>query len=127
MDTAEFKGALRILVVDNDVDRADELVGPLEQWGFVAHVAYSASAARMLAEDFFPHVFLINLAMPRQAAFRLADRLRRDDQFQHAMLIGLATGRPRKSALAVFDHVLPLPVDPDAIHHLLAQAQGSSA
>ncbi len=71
-----FGAAVRILVVDDDVDGADALAALLTQSGHDVKVAYDGSRALGLAVGFAAEAAILDLAMPGMDGFEVARALR---------------------------------------------------
>jgi CheY-like chemotaxis protein len=106
--------ALRILVIDDNRDAADSLAVMLRMFGYEAQAGYDASALNM-AEDFQPHVFIIDLAMPGVSGLMLANSLAVHPRHHKALRIavtGFSHNFPERSAVeSGFDHFLVKPID----------------
>jgi len=114
---------LRVLVVEDDTDTANSLGLLLRLWGFDIRVCYRASAARALADDYQPHVVLLDIGLPVMNGYELARRLRRSVGAGRAVLIAV-TGNGsdadclRARAAGCGFH-LTKPVDPEELRRLL--------
>ena len=62
----------KILVVDDNRDAAETLSALLELKGHEVRIAYDGESALQLAEDFHPHMVLLDLGMPRWSHTRRA-------------------------------------------------------
>jgi CheY-like chemotaxis protein len=119
--------ALRVLLVDDNVDAAESLAMLLRLWGHEGTVANDAPAALRAAEAQSPEVALLDIGLPGMDGYELARRLRSQPGLGRAVLVAL-TGwgqeeDRRRSQEAGFDHHLVKPVDLSALQELLAQAQ----
>ena len=70
------KESCRVLVVDEDRNRADTTVMLLQMWGHESEPAYSPDDAVAKAQAFDPDVILIDLGRPIVNGFDLAKELR---------------------------------------------------
>jgi CheY-like chemotaxis protein len=116
--------ALRILVVDDVVDAAQSLADFLRLGGDTVHVAHNGRAALELAATHVPEVVFVDLQMPEIDGLEVARRLRGRTESSGMVLVamtgfGQAEDR-RQTAEAGFDHHLTKPLDPAAVHELLA-------
>lgn len=70
-------GALRILIVNEDMRSADSLKRTLQDLGHsTTFTAYSARRALAAAADFFPAVVILDLELPDMTGYQLAHKLR---------------------------------------------------
>ena len=121
--------ALRIMVVDDNVDAAETLAALLALQGhFVtvhAHPVDALTAAhRQAADHLAPHVFILDIGLPDMDGYELARRLRADPQQEHATYIALTGyGQAHERVLAQaagFDHHFVKPIDTAALIEVLA-------
>ena len=115
--------ALRVLVVDDNVDAAETMATMLELFGCTTLLAHTAAGALALAPDFLPEVALLDIGLPDFNGYELARRLRGLDACAGTKLIA-ATGwgqeRDRQLARdAGFDHHLTKPIDIERLRLLL--------
>jgi signal transduction histidine kinase/CheY-like chemotaxis protein len=115
--------ALRVLVVDDNVDAAETMATMLELFGCTTLLAHTAAGALALAPDFLPEVALLDIGLPDFNGYELARRLRGLDACASTKLIA-ATGwgqeRDRQLARdAGFDHHLTKPIDIERLRLLL--------
>ncbi len=126
--------SLRVLVVDDNRDAADSLAMILQINGHEVTVAHDGPGALALAEEFHPHLGLLDIGMPGMNGYELARRLRAMPHGQHMVLAAL-TGwgqqeDKRRAIEAGFDHHLTKPVDPahlDAVLLACSAHVGASA
>ncbi len=116
-------GALRILVVDDNVDSADCLAMILRLTGHVVETAHDGLAALEAAETFRPQVVLLDIGMPKLNGYEVARRVRQEPWGKETKLIamtGWGQDEDKRRALeAGFDHHLTKPVDSSALDKLL--------
>ena len=115
----------RILVVDDNVDAADSLALLLGMEGHDVRVAHDGPAALAAVEAEPPDLVFLDIGMPVMNGYDVARRLRQRPGLEHLLLVAM-TGwgqeeDRRRSQEAGFDHHLVKPVEPDALHQLLAQ------
>ena len=113
---------LKILVVDDNRDAAESLSMLLEMKGHEVRIAYDGENALQLAEDFRPHMVLLDLGMPKMNGFEACRRIR-DHAWGAQMTLIAVTGwgqedDRRKSTAAGFDRHLVKPVDPETLEEL---------
>ena len=117
--------ALRILVVDDNVDAAAMLVMLLEASGHQVSVEHAARAGLARARAERPDVCLLDVGLPEMDGNELARCLRAQPETAGAVLIavtgyGQDSDRQRTQA-AGFDHHLVKPVDTKELFGILAR------
>jgi signal transduction histidine kinase/DNA-binding response OmpR family regulator len=129
--TASARNAVpaRILVVDDLAASAETLMTLLEMEGFEVRIANEGMAALKIAEDFRPHVVLLDIGLPGMNGFEVAHRLRTQPECREALLIALtgygeAESRSR-SAQAGFDFHMVKPADVKLLLSMLADPQSA--
>jgi PAS domain S-box-containing protein len=118
------QSALRILVVDDNVDAADMLATVLRLDGHEVQTAYDGFAALIAAKDFRPTFVLLDIGMPGMSGYEVAMKLREEDEHPSLVLIAM-TGfgqeqDRRRSREAGIDHHLVKPVSPDTLRQILS-------
>ncbi len=113
---------LKILVVDDNRDAAETLSMLLELKKHEVRTAYDGEDALQLAEDFRPHMVLLDLGMPKMNGYEACRRIREHAWGAQMTLIAV-TGwgqedDRRKSAAAGFDRHLVKPVNPETLDEL---------
>ncbi|MGB9107816.1 MAG: ATP-binding protein [Telluria sp.] len=123
---AQAPGALRVMVVDDNVDAAQMLAALLEVQGHAVCVEYDAKGALAHAQRDCPDVFLLDIGLPDMDGHELARRLRSQPASAGATLValtGYGQSQDRKDAeQAGFDHYLVKPADLDHVNDVLAEA-----
>jgi signal transduction histidine kinase/integral membrane sensor domain MASE1/ActR/RegA family two-component response regulator len=119
----------QILVVDDKVDVADSLALLLRLEGHDVQVAYDAPAALAQAVARPPDIAFLDIGMPKMNGCELAQRFRASPMLKDVVLVAL-TGwgqeeDRRRTKQAGFDYHLVKPVDPDALHTLLAHPESA--
>ncbi len=117
--------ALRIMIVDDNVDAGTILQLLLQSAGHEAVFEHSPHSALARAAADPPQVFLLDIGLPEIDGNALARRLRAQPETAGAVLIAV-TGYGQEqdraqSAAAGFDHHLVKPVDIDALLAILAK------
>jgi len=116
--------ALRVLVVDDNVDAADAMTASLRMEGHEAQVAYDGETALQEARRFKPNAVLLDIALPGMSGLDVARSLRSLPETQHALLIALSgygqlEDRQRSLEAGLDDHLIK-PVDPSTLSSLFA-------
>lgn len=83
-------GALRILVVDDNVDAADMLGELLETMGHEVVVVHDGAQGLAQFDAFTPDLAILDLGLPQIDGFALAARIRSEPRFQTIPLIALS-------------------------------------
>ncbi len=118
--------ALRVLVVDDNVDATEMLQAVLGYLGHDVRVAYDGVRALAVAREYLPDVALLDIGLPGLDGYELAREMRRDAMLSRVRLIaitGWGQEEDRKRAWdAGFDEHLTKPADPDVLEKLLARS-----
>jgi len=116
--------ALRVLVVDDNVDAAVTLAMILEVEGNQTRVAHDGQEALRLAAEFDPAVVFLDIGMPGMNGYETAQAIRRLPGVRQPCLVALtgwgAEHDRARSAAAGFDHHLTKPVELGTVQTLLA-------
>ncbi len=116
-------GALRILIVDDNVDAADSTAMLLSLDGYETHSVHSAHAALEAAPSIRPDVVLLDIGLPEMDGYEVARRLRSLPAGEHSLIVALTGyGQPadrERATLAGFDEFLVKPVEPVVLNRLL--------
>ncbi len=117
-------GALRVMIVDDNVDAAAMLATLVQTWGHQVGVAHSAHQAVRLAAEFRPRVVLLDLGLPDRHGYDLAQQLRREAGSRRIFFVAV-TGWNQiadqvRSAAAGIAHHLMKPVNHDLLREILA-------
>jgi signal transduction histidine kinase/CheY-like chemotaxis protein len=120
-------GAVRVMVVDDNVDAAEMLAALLEAQGHAVSVAYDGHGALEAARRERPDVLLLDIGLPDMDGYELARRLRAQPENAGAVLVAL-TGygqqQDRSNAQAAgFDHYLVKPADLNQVGEVLSRAK----
>lgn len=79
-----------MLVVDDDRDHVDSLVRLVAGAGIATQAAYSGNSALVIAEQFRPHLALLDLGMPVLNGFLLAKRFRQIEALDETRLVAVS-------------------------------------
>lgn len=111
--------ALRILIVEDQVDSAEALAVALRLEGHDVRVAYDGESGIAAAAELVPDVALLDIALPRLSGYAVAERLRALPGLRDAFLValtGFGEDDDRARALeAGFDLHFTKPVDFDVL------------
>jgi signal transduction histidine kinase/DNA-binding response OmpR family regulator len=116
--------ALRVLVVDDNVDAAETIASLIEMHGHAVRLAHDGFAALGVARDFLPQLIFLDIGLPGKDGYAVAAELRALPALAGASLVAL-TGwggedDRRRSSAAGFDRHLTKPVAFAAIQEILA-------
>jgi two-component system, OmpR family, response regulator len=105
----------RVLVVDDNRDSVETLSMLLRIKGHDARIADSGEEAIKIADDYQPHVVVLDLSLPGMDGYEVAQRLRERPYGGHMVLVALTgwSGREvqAKAAAAGFDFHLLKPIE----------------
>ena len=117
--------ALRVLVVDDNVDAAQALGELLRAAGHAVREAHDAMQALAVLDEFVPEVALLDIGLPGLSGYDLAAVLRGDPRLAGMALIALTGyGREPDRARAIaggFDEHLVKPVGIDTLFAAIAR------
>lgn len=120
-------GPMRVLVVEDHLDTARMLEELLKAWGFSAAIAHSGAEALEVAERFMPRVVLLDLGLPDQHGYWVAQKLRQEMHHKHLSFVAVTGWSPaadqQLSNSAGISHHLVKPVNPDALRSILERLQ----
>jgi CheY-like chemotaxis protein/two-component sensor histidine kinase len=123
--TPAAPGALRILIIDDNPDVADGLTMFFELQHATVKIALNGPQGLIEAEQFSPHIVILDIGLPNMNGFEVARRLRTLPSAQHIVLIALSGYAPNKDdprALAAnFDHYLIKPPNLAQLKELIDQ------
>jgi DNA-binding response OmpR family regulator len=122
--------ACRVLIADDYMDAAESLAMLLgADSNFETEVALDGKAALDRANEWHPHICVLDLDMPKVDGREVARQIREQDWSERPLLIALSgwtSVRDRSGALdAGFDHYIHKPVDPSVIVTLVHEYRGA--
>lgn len=116
--------ALRVLVVDDNVDTVTTLALLVEQSGHDVRTAYDGPSVLEAALDYRPNVVLLDIGLPGLSGFEVAKQLRRQPALQNVVLVAMTgygqESDRQRSKEAGFDHHLVKPGGFGAVLEILA-------
>jgi two-component system CheB/CheR fusion protein len=113
---------VRVLVVDGCIDTVESLTLLLQHPGDAVCVTYDGPSALEVAQEFSPHVVLLDLGLPGLDGWEVARQLKALDQAPYIVAVTGHAGdkdRERSKAAGIELHLVK-PVDPDLIVQLLS-------
>jgi CheY-like chemotaxis protein len=124
------RSAMRVMVVDDNVDAAQTAAMLLEAHGHTVSVAFSAASALLHLAKMTPDVMVIDIGLPDMDGYALCRQLRSRPQTSKVVLIAL-TGygqeQDREQARSAgFDHHLIKPADHSQLLMLLGRVAGTA-
>lgn len=106
--------ALRVLVVDDNVDYADGVAMLLRASGYRVEVVHSGPEALRAAVEFRPDVMVLDIGLPGMDGYEVARRIRQEPLLEGLRLVGMSGYRQEPegplSRAACFDGYLMKPV-----------------
>ncbi|MDD4907217.1 MAG: PAS domain S-box protein [Methylobacter tundripaludum] len=116
---------MRVLVVDDDADVRESTALLLELNGYEVKMADSGAHAITLIEAFHPDVVLLDIGMPVENGYQVAQRIRKLPNGGDLLLVALSGyGRAEelaRSQEAGFDHHLIKPLNFNTLRDLLSE------
>ena len=116
--------ALRVLLVDDNVDAATALEMLLEESGHRVWTNHTGQAALAAALDCRPDVMLLDIGLPGLDGFEIAKQIRQQPVLQNIVLVALtgygSEADQKRSQAAGFDHHLVKPADFGKLQQILA-------
>jgi CheY-like chemotaxis protein len=123
--------ALRVLVVDDNIDTAETLAMLLKDSGYDVRTAHDGPTALEAALDYRPNVVLLDIGLPGLDGFEVAKRIRQQPVLQNVVLVAMTgygqESDRRRSQEAGFDHHLVKPADFGKVQQILATASKKAA
>lgn len=118
---------LKVLVADDNRDGADGFAMLLDLLGHDVRTAYTGKQAVVLAEEFRPHLVMLDIGMPEMNGYEVARHIRQQAWGRDMVLVaitGWGQDEDRLQAEAAgFDHHRAKPVELDALDPIVAQAR----
>ena len=123
---AHSANALRVLVVDDNVDTAQSMMALLQMSDHEVKLAFDGPSALETAGAWRPDVVLLDIGLPGHDGYEVAKRLRQNAELGQTMLIAV-TGYGHESdrqhsRAAGFDHHLTKPTDYAELEKLIKLA-----
>jgi PAS domain S-box-containing protein len=124
-ENSETREAMRVLVVDDNLDAAEALAMALGMHGCDTRMAHTAQSALALAPSFGPDAVLLDIGLPDLNGYELARRLRSlpgGAELKVIATTGWGQDEDRERAFeAGCDHHLTKPIDVESLRGLLVQ------
>ncbi|HSS52623.1 MAG TPA: ATP-binding protein [Thermoanaerobaculia bacterium] len=118
--------ALRVLVVEDNIDAAESLATLLRLWNHDVSVVHDGRMALEAAREQQPEVVLLDIGLPGLDGYQVARRLREELHLDHTLLVAMTGyGQPedrRRSREAGIQYHFVKPVEPLVLRNLLAGA-----
>lgn len=116
----------RVLIVDDCADVADSVALVLALRGYEVRKAYDGATALAIAQEYLPHVVILDLLLPDTDGYTLARTLRGDRRWHDAYLIaytgdGTHAARERCAASGIDAYVLK-PIDPEQLVDIIGRS-----
>ena len=121
--------ALRVMVVDDNVDTVTTLAMLVQEAGHEVRTAFDGLTVVEAALDFRPNVVLLDIGLPGLNGFEVAKRLRRQPVLKNIVLVAMTgygqESDRQRSQEAGFDHHLVKPGDFGKLLQILATVSES--
>ena len=122
--------ALRVLVVDDNLDASQALKLLVQAVGHGVRMAHTGPTALATARDYRPDVMLLDIGLPEWDGFEVAKRIRQEARLHDIVLVamtgyGQAADRQRMQE-AGFDHYLVKPADFEHVRQILVAVSEKS-
>lgn len=112
----------RVLVVDDCIDNAEMMTEALSHFGYETALAHDGRTALSVAQQFKPHVVVLDIELPGMNGIELARQLRAEHgpQLTVIAISGYASGRyGEEAAAAGVQHYFLKPVELGKLEDLL--------
>ena len=118
--------ALRVLVVDDNIDVARSIDRLLRVSGHTVRVVHNGASAMKAALEFLPNAVLLDIGLPDVDGLQLAKWVRQEPTLRNVLLIALTgyglDSDKERIRQAGFDHHLVKPVSFEKVQSILATA-----
>lgn len=119
--------AVRILVVDDDLDAAESFAQWLQLTGNEVQTAHDGVTALETAKGSLPQVVFLDISLPAMDGYGVARHIRAHEKLKAVLLVAVTGyGREedrRRCMEAGFDHHVTKPINPEFVRALLASVQ----
>ncbi len=119
--------AIRILVVDDDLDAAESFAQWLRLTGNDVQTANDGVTALETAKGSHPQVVFLDISLPAMDGYGVARHIRAHEELKAVLLVAVTGyGREedrRRCMEAGFDHHVTKPINPEFVRALLASVQ----
>lgn len=120
--------ALKVLVVDDNIDAAQSIAMVLQTLGHTTRLAHDGATALVCAREFAPDAVLLDIGLPVADGFQVAKRMREDPALSNVLLIALTgygqDADRQRTEQAGFHYHLVKPVDLAKIESILTRSAG---
>jgi two-component system CheB/CheR fusion protein len=115
--------ALRVLVVEDNVDAAESLAILLRMFGHQPHIAHTGMAGLDAASIYHPDVILLDVGLPGMDGYEVVRRLREQPASKDVPVIAMSGYSMTDDGTSVrgasFDQYLVKPVEPEKLQEVL--------
>jgi PAS domain S-box-containing protein len=116
--------ALKVLVVDDNIDAAQSVSMLLQMLGHTTRLAHDGASALKCAGEFVPDVVLLDIGLPVADGFQVARWIREERTLSKVLIVALTgygqEADKQRADAAGFDHHLVKPVDFAKIEDILS-------
>ena len=111
----EPRRALKVLVVDDNLDTAKGLSRLLQAYDYEVRHTYDGASAKKVALEFVPDAVLLDIGLPLINGYEVAKWIRQEPKLKQVLLVALTgyglEADKKRAQEAGFDHHLVKPVD----------------
>jgi two-component system, chemotaxis family, CheB/CheR fusion protein len=111
----EPRRALKVLVVDDNLDTAKGLSRLLQAYDYEVRHTYDGASAKKVALEFVPDVVLLDIGLPLINGYEVAKWIRQEPKLKQVLLVALTgyglEADKKRAQEAGFDHHLVKPVN----------------
>lgn len=98
-----FEGA-RILIVDDEEDIIEFLTYNLEKEGYQTKSALDGQLGLQIAEEFNPHLIILDVMMPKMDGIEVCQRLRAKPEFANTVIVFLTARHESFTQVSAFEN-----------------------
>ena len=122
---------LRVLIVDDHRCGAEIMALLLKRWGYSCQIACDGNHALAAADEFNPHVLMVDILMPTVSGTEVVTKVRENRRLRDCLVIALTgctdDALRRQCQQAGVDYYFIKPMDTVLLKSLLAREAGLAA
>lgn len=114
-----------ILIVDDDDDNREALMGALARHGYqISHAEHGAAALSLLEGGLDPDLILTDLQMPVMSGWELCEALKKRPAWRSIPVVVLCGMTPEQRGALQVESAFEKPTDLDTVLHRIAELCG---